>query len=465
MRIEQYDDMIDVGLGKARAFFTRAEEVATTDNFDYAIDLYLDGLKLAPDALEDGHAPLRKLALIRQGKGLKKASMVDQLKHSGGKTPLEQMLNAEYLLAKDPDNLTYAEKFLKACLAQNCKRTAEWIAQLLFDANRAAAKPSFERFLLLKDSYAKLGLFEKAVSACDFAMQLKPENDNLRQELRDLSAQMTINKGNYAQATSFRESIKDKDYQDNLQSQDNVVRSEAVRQKAVDDAKKRLQSAPASVTNILQLADALAEQATPQAYQDAVELLKKSYQASRDFTFQRKLGELEIAATRRQIRDAQESGDASQAGQIAELNALLDKQELEHYQKCVDNYPTDLRLKYEYGVRLIKAQQFDQAIPLLQEARSEPRLRQYAMDKIGLCFLLKGWMEDAIDMFTEALKECQLPDSPLGKDIRYNLARAYEEFKQPHKALEIYRKLAQADFNYKDTSQRIDKLRSQCHNT
>jgi hypothetical protein len=43
---------------KARAFFDKAAKVAETDNFDYAIDMYLQGLRHAPDALKEGHLPL-----------------------------------------------------------------------------------------------------------------------------------------------------------------------------------------------------------------------------------------------------------------------------------------------------------------------------------------------------------------------------------------------------------------------
>ena len=109
-------DPYEIGLEKARAFFNRAEEVASTQNFDYAIDLYLEGLHLSPDALEDGHAPLRRLALIRQGKGGKKPSMMEKVKHLKSKTPLDEMLNAEFLMAKDPDHLPYAEDMLKAAV-------------------------------------------------------------------------------------------------------------------------------------------------------------------------------------------------------------------------------------------------------------------------------------------------------------------------------------------------------------
>ncbi|MEA3226293.1 MAG: hypothetical protein U9Q07_10110, partial [Planctomycetota bacterium] len=64
----------DQALAKARAFFEKAGKVAETGNFDYAIDMYLQGLRYAPDALIEGHLPLCELALHRQGKNGKKAS-------------------------------------------------------------------------------------------------------------------------------------------------------------------------------------------------------------------------------------------------------------------------------------------------------------------------------------------------------------------------------------------------------
>ncbi|MFO7495028.1 MAG: tetratricopeptide repeat protein, partial [Desulfobacterales bacterium] len=76
-----------------------------------------------------------------------------------------------------------------------------------------------------------------------------------------------------------------------------------------------------------------------------------------------------------------------------------------------------------------------------------------------LCFLLKGWYEDAIDIFQKALDACPTQESPIAKDIKYNLARTYEASGQKYEALELYRKLAQLDFSYKDVGQRIDILR------
>ena len=133
---------------KARAFFDKAGKVAQTKNFDYAIDMYLQGLRYAPEALKEGHLPLAELALQRQGSGSKKPTMMERVKRLHGKTPLEQMLNAEYLFTKDPDHLPYAEAMLKAALAGGYDKTAGWIANLIFQTINASRNPSAQTYLL-----------------------------------------------------------------------------------------------------------------------------------------------------------------------------------------------------------------------------------------------------------------------------------------------------------------------------
>lgn len=455
---------MDVELQKARAFFTRAEEVASTDNFDYAIDLYLKGLQFSPDALEDGHAPLRRLALIRQGKGGKKPSMIESIRRKGGKMPLDEMLNAEFLLAKDPDNLGYAESMLKAAVAGGYHRTGEWIALLIFEANKASVKPSFAAYTLLKECYVKMQMFTKAVAACELALQLHPHDDQLRDELRNLCASMTMEKGRYGKAADFRGSINNKEAQDRLHSQDNIVRSDDTKQQAVQEARKRLEQGRFSPTSVLELADALADLETEAAYQEAYTLLEHYFEQMRDFSFKRHQGELRLRQLRAQIRTAsqqlkEDPDNAALKEQAATLAAAMERQEMDHFRRCVENYPTDVRFKYEYGRCLIRAKQFDQAIPLFQEAQKDPKLHLMAMDKTGLCFLLKGWYEDAIDIFQKAIKSCPVQESPVAKDIKYNLARTYEAADRKNEALELYRKLAQLDFSYKDVGQRIDILR------
>jgi tetratricopeptide (TPR) repeat protein len=457
-------DSYEAELARSRAFFERAEEVASTDNFDYAIDLYLEGLRLCPDALEDGHAPLRRLALMRQGKGGKKPTMMEKMKHMKGKTPLDEMLNAEFLLAKDPDHLPYAEEMLKAAVAGSYLRTAEWLALLIFDANHSSDKPSFATYIMLKDAYVKMQMYTKAVAACQHALEIKPNDSALRDELRDLCASMTMEKGKYGKTEDFRDSINGRESQEQLQRQESIIKTVDYKKQAVQQARQKIQSGHVTVTNVLELADALFALETAETETEALNLLQQAYTQSKDFTFLKRTGEYRIKKLRNEIRQLtgqlqSRPDDAAVQQQMQQLTRQLDQVELEHFKKCQEHYPTDLRFKYEYGSCLLKAQQFDAAIPMFQEARKDPRLKLAAMDKIGVCFLLKGWLEDAVDIFTAALENCVNKEGSVAKDIRYNLARAYESNGEFQKALDIYRKLAQTDFSYKDVGQRIDNLR------
>lgn len=388
----QEDDKSD----KSKAFFKRARQVAHSENFDYAIDMYLEGLRCSPDDLEDGHIPLRELSLLRQGRGGKKPSMMEKIRFSHGKTPAEKMVNAEYLLAKDPDNLSYAEMFLRAAVEAGYKRTAMWMADLLFGANNASENPSFHSYMLLKDSYAAIGEWDRAVAACQHAQKLKPGEEELAEEVQRLSAELTVAKGKYDQQGDFTKAIKDRKQQEKLQSQESVVKTEDYRASAAVAARKVYQAEPELARNIFNLASALADLRTDEAENEAIELLEDAYEKKQDFSFKERAGMVRIGQLKRKIRQAKkaieaENSDENAQAQAETLQSRLDEVELEHYRLCVQNYPTNLRFKYEYAVRLLAKERYDDAIPLLQEAQRDPRHKVAALSKVGLCFFLKGW--------------------------------------------------------------------------
>ena len=449
---------------KANAFFARAEEVALTNNFDYAIDMYLEGLKRTPDALE-GHLALRKLAFDRRSKNGKKPSVVEKVKHHGGKTPLEEMLNAEYLLARDPEHLPYAEVLLKAGAEGGYKNTVAWIAKVIFEINRNSSKPSFAAYVLLKDCYAKAEMFTEAINACKYAIELKKDHPELLDEMRDLCAKKTVKNGKYGQAEDFRDSIRDKKKQEKLHTQNGAVKSAEYLAETLDEAKKAFDANPESPVNILELAEAHFDLGTEQGYKDSLIVLQKANLKHKNFAFKRRIGELQIRKFKENIRSAKAAVDADPDN--TELKKKLNETlehfaalELEHYKGCVANYPTDLHMKYEYALRLLVNNQYNEAIPLFQEAQKDPQRRIHAMDKTGLCFFFKGWYTDAIDIFTKALDSCEIKDSAVAKELRYNLARSYQQISRTQEALDIFRKLAQLDFSYKDVAQRVDELRN-----
>ena len=451
---------------RAKAFFDKAAKVAETKNFDYAIDMYLQGLRYTPDALREGHLPLAELALQRQSSGNKKPSMMERVKRLGGKTPLEQMLNAEYLYTKDPDHLPYAEAMLKAALAGGYNKTAGWIANVIFQAANASSNPSAHTYILLKEAYKTLEQFDKAIVAIQRAARLRPEDGTLSDEFKDLSAELTMARGKYYGDGGFRESLQDREGQEKRQAQAGVVKTDDYRVKAVEDARKKIAQNPDLQANIFELADALSGLETDQDENDAISLLENTYKARSDFSFKRQAGKLRIKQLKRKIKETKAAietnpNDAEPKAELEKLSAQLNSTELEHYKLCVQNYPTDVGVKYEYALRLLRNEQYNEAIPLFQEAQKDPRRKIAALNKIGLCFSKKGWLADAIDVYTQALESYEIKNDAIQKELRYNLGYAYEQKGDMDKALEIYRKIAQSDFTYKDVSQRVDKLRNE----
>jgi len=460
------EEEADPAVARARDLFSKARQVAASNNLDYAIEMYLQGLRHQPDWLEEGHLALCQLALQRQKKGGKKPTMMEKVKRLRGKTDLEQMLNAEYLFAKDPSHLPYAGQMLRAAVAGGYKRTANWIANYLFQENNASEKPSFQIYALLKESYRSLGQYDKALAACQRSAQLKPNDADLADELKNLTAEMTMVRGKYDQEGDFTKAIKDRESQDRLHSQESVVKTRDYREVAVKEARKALAAEPELARNIYNLAAALADLDEDKAEDEAIELLEETSEKKQDFSFAQRAGEIRMKQLRRKVREAKSAlegkgEDAAAKAKVEELSERLSEVELEHYGKCVKNYPTDLQVKYEYGVRLLGHKRYDEAIPLLQDAQKDPRHKISAMDKIGLCFFKKGWYADSVDVFKQAIEAYQIKDDRIANELRYNLARAYEEQGQTEQALEIYRKIAQLDFGFRDVRGRVDKLRGQ----
>jgi tetratricopeptide (TPR) repeat protein len=455
-----------MSMAKAQMFFQKAVGASASGNYDYAIELFLDGLAAAPDALEEGHLKLYETALERQKKGGKKPSMIEKVKklHTK-KMGVEQMLEAEYLFAKDPGHLSFIEGMLKGAAAAGLKKSAKWMADLAFGLNnQMGEKASWKSYLLIKDSYAMIGEYERAMIACQQASKLRPEDLDLADELKRLAAELTFARGKYDRTNNFRDSIKDRQSQEQRQAELSSYKSKDLRKEMVAHARKQLAGDPGLPKNIFHLAQVLSEMRDSASTKEAIELLEDAYKSKGDYSFMVRAGQIQMKHLKRKLRAVKaaynaKKGDPVLKKKLLETSKAIAAYELKYYKDLIDNYPTDLRAKYEYGVRLMNKRDFDGAIPMLQEAQREPMHRVNAMSKVGLCFFYKGWFSDAADIFRQAIDSREIKDDDTAKELRYNLARALEEQGKDSEALEIYRRIAQMDFGYKDVSARVDKLR------
>ena len=67
-------------------------------------------------------------------------------------------------------------------------------------------------------------------------IRLKPDDDEIAQEFKRLSAELTVSKGKYDKEGDFTQSIKDRELQERLYAQDRAVKTESQIQNAVKQA-------------------------------------------------------------------------------------------------------------------------------------------------------------------------------------------------------------------------------------
>lgn len=440
---------------KAKKFFDRADQIAETGNWDYAIEMYLQGIQRDVDNVERGHERLREISLARKANRGKGPGFMDTLKRKPSKDPMESLINAEWLMSRDPGNAGYFKQIINACRAGGFRKAAEWAVNILFEINRTSAKkPSKDLYVFCAQACQDLKLYTLGAKCASAALQLNPDDANMQDLMRDLSAQATIERGRYDEGGSFVDSVKDMDEQKRLVQGDQISKTLSAKEAALVRARKGYEEEPTVPGKITALVDALAAFDDDSYENEAIDVLAKAHKDTGTYRFKMRMGDLRIKQLTRQYNKLHKAGQKDAAMEVAKKQLAF---ELQEYTERAANYPTDLHLKYELGKRQFLAGQYDEAIASLQQARRDPKNRTRAMNLLGLAFYKKGWHTEAAETLEEVL-EGEIPESRQ-KELRYNLGQVYEAMDDPAKALAQYSDVAQIDYNYRDVRERIETLR------
>ncbi len=439
---------------KGKAFFDRADQVAETGNWDFAIEMYTEGLVREPDNLERGHHKLREVGLKRKAQGGKPAGMRDKMKHSTTKDPAQNLANAAYLLAKDPGSEMLMEQFLKAAWKLELPDVVRWIGDILIESQRQAKKPNKRLCVLTTDAMVAFEHFDMAIQSCSLAQKAAPNDATLDDRLGKLGAQYTLQKGKYGQKGDFAKGLKDSEKQKELLQQDSLVKTESFLKQQIDRARQEYQEDQTVPGKINSLVDALLKFEDEAYENEAIDVLKKAFADTKAYQFKMRIGEVRIRQLTRRRRILQERGDKDGAIQVAREQLTF---EVEEYTERAANYPTDLGLKYELGRRLFAVGKYDDAIGMLQQAQRDPRRHVTVMNYLGQAFMKKQWWQEAIDTFDKVLQG-DISEERV-KDIRYNLGSCHEQMDALEKAEEQFSHIAQIDFNYKDVRNRLEAVR------
>jgi hypothetical protein len=454
---------------RARRWFAKAKDLRERRDYDYAIESYLNGLGFWTEAVEEGHMPLWSLAIQRQQAGGKKPGMMDGLKRPmTGKDARKCLLNAEHLMAKDPANSNYLDGVLKNAHRADLPETLKWIAPKVFESMRKDKKPNSGRFKTFRQVLVDAGeradergdpqlaawCYEQAVNALDFLVARNPTDMALKDEQRDLSGKLTIARGKYGDADSFRDSLQDADKQKLLHDGERAKQADETLEALISAARSEYEANPTVAGKIGAYVDTLLKPERRKEELEAIAVLKQAYEESSNYSFKLKADDIRLRQLHRQTRRWQDKAGKTRSEddkQQARLARTEEQQiELDVFRERVAKYPTDLRLKFFLGRALFNLQQYDEAIPLLQEAQGDPRSRVRCQLMIGRAFFDQGSFSQAADVLGETLQKYETVGDDLSKEMMYWIGRACEDDGKADEALATYGKLLRLDYNYAD---------------
>jgi tetratricopeptide (TPR) repeat protein len=460
-----YRDIPEEDRRKANVFFDRGKQVADTGQYEYAIDMYLSGLKIDPENV-DAHNALREISLKRKVSGGKAMGMMQAREYKTNTSDDKaNLLNAEKLLAFDPGNTDRMVTMLQSAHRAGFYDTVLWVGQILMKANSESKKPEFNKYIILKDVYKDIGRYTEAVQACHYAMQIKPHDMDLATEAKNLAANKTMMDGNYLSGRSFRDSIKDMEGQKKLLDSDKDIRTADSLMQAAMDAEEEYNADPNEPGKLTKLVEALVRTERPDQEAKATALLDEAFARTKQFRWRQMRGKILIGQLSRQERDMRQQlqKDPGNVDLKADYQTFLEKRvrtELEELTLWAENYPTDSNIRYELAKRLFQTGRFDEAIPVFQHVRNDPKLKIDATIYLGRAFYEAQFLDEAADTLRSVIEEYPIKGDDKSKAVYYAYGLTLEALQRNAEAVKAYSQVAMWDFNYKDVQTRIKRLRA-----
>ncbi|MCB9846620.1 MAG: hypothetical protein H6811_11630 [Phycisphaeraceae bacterium] len=463
---------------KARVWFDRARTVHETGNFDYAMTCWLSGLRLDPTNLTalEGYA---KSAAQFVSDGKNKPSK-DQLRSFSEKGDVEKYCYALLQWGVKPLDATAAVKaaVLSARVGENpgvdMGEVTYWIGARALELIRRSQPKSNKLYVQLMDACERAGAWQLAVVAGDEAVKLNPSDAELANRTRNLAAQATMSTGGYeqtGQSGGFRANIRDADKQRRLDEQERLVRTEDVKDRAVIEAEEEHRKRPDDLPTINAYVKALLDRGKPEDEKLAYNLLKRAFEATKQFHFRQKAGEITLRWARRKLgeyrRAAEDNAaDASAQENFRKAQRKFLEMELEEFRARVEAYPTDVSLKFELGKRELELGNHEEAIALFQESQGDPKLRSESLGMLGQAFFASDWLDEAIDTYRRALASHGSDADRVGMDLRYGLMIALQRKAEQERSLEaaadaekLASSIAIQQIGYRDIKDRRNQLK------
>lgn len=450
----------------------RGNEALAKENWDYSIEMFTTAVKLDPEALL--YRQTKRGAERKKYGDNNTGSKMGVLKLAGSKTKIKNSRRkkdwaAVDEIAEESLSINPWDPALNADMAEACQN------QGYLDAAIFGYKMAIENDKANKAYYTQLGTlleekgeFKHARECWEMAFKLDPMDGEARSKVTALMATETRVRGGYDGADKSSNVKKQSAYDEGRATREERQKAQKGNepdgpgQSLEADLQRSIRKEPENKDHYLRLADLYRRDGK---LVESKELYEKAYELSgKNTNIGEQIEDVDLELLREQLTEAKDvfnkdRENAEAKKQVSLISKALIKREIEVFTKRVENYPADMRLKFELAQRFIRLKKWAPAISLLQQSVKDTRISSEALVALGKCFFADGKKELAKRQFEKALPNLSPDDKPgIYKEAHYLLARLYEESKQKEKAEDHYSEILAVDYDYRDTLKRLDEL-------
>lgn len=416
---------------KARKFFERAQAVHDSTNYEYAMTLWLQGLRLDPTSVEGLEQFWRSASQFLDSPARPKGPTKDQVAAFSGKTPVDRFLANLLQWATRPLEYSLGLKAFESGVKIGLRESGAWIGKRVLGIAGEDPKAKKDVFVQLMNLFQQAEAFDSAVIAGEIATRLDPADARLMAEVKNLAAQATMKKSGYeegkaVEAGAFRKNVKDISGQRAVEEEERIVKTEEVQIRAIERAKADYDGRPTDVSAIQKYARLLLERGAPEDEKLAYAILSQGFKDTQNYRFKAMAGDLNLRVARRQVRAIKEAADADPSNadkqaQAAKVERQLCEMEVKEFEERTVHNPTDLQLRFELGQRLLSIGENERAIEQLQHARGSPGILTQVLMGLGVAFARLGWLDEAEHSYRDAIASHPVATDDLAAELRYGL--------------------------------------------
>ncbi|QDT00199.1 tetratricopeptide repeat protein [Adhaeretor mobilis] len=319
---------------------------------------------------------------------------------------------------------------------------------------------------------ARMGQFDQAIACWQRVAVAKPEDEEARHAIAQLSVEKTIYVGGY-EANKSKAAGEEGEPSGEFRVAQLAKQEEGAEDLSLpieERFKKSITDNPAETEAYLNLADLYLHE---DRLDEADEVLSRARQVagSGDFDVTERIENVRLRRARRQVEIAEQQAQQAEEDAREEADTLVNRLrqqanqiELEVYAARSDREPDSTRLKFELGVRLKRAGKIREAIPVLQAARGDSRRNTTVLLGLGECFQRIEQFKLALSNYEQAIESAQSDRSETAAETHklalYRAGVLSTGMRELDRAERYLTELAGLDFGYRDVADRLDKISS-----